>query len=123
MQALLRRFVDWKARRKGAQIVIFDGAAEYEKTRSFLKGTAVGVGVAVAAFAMTGPTSLDPLLIEEIERREVLVKQSTERAEQALEVADVCLTTARNLENTLAAYQAFLGATPREGAGGPAGGR
>lgn len=109
MQAILRRFVEWKSRRKGAHVVIFDGASELEKTRSFLKGTLVGVGIAMVAFAITAPTTLDPVLVEEIARREALVRESNTRMEQALNVADVCLTTARNLERTLAAYQAFLG--------------
>lgn len=109
MHEILRRFIDWKARRKGAHIVIFDGAAELDKTRSFLKGTAVGVGIALLAFAITAPTTLEPVLADEIARREVLLNESNARATKALEVADVCLSTARNLENTLAAYQAFLG--------------
>lgn len=109
MQAILRRFVEWKGRRKGAHIIIFDGAAEADKTRSFLKGTFVGVGIAILAFAVTAPTTMDPLLAEEISRREMLISESNERAEQALRVADVCLSTAQNLEKTLAAYQSFLG--------------
>lgn len=110
MKEILRRFAEWKGRRKGAQIIIFDGGAEVEKTRSFLKGSFVGAGVAIAAFALTGPTTLDPQLVEEIGRRADLLEESNARAEQAMQVADVCLTTAQNLENTLAAYQAFLGA-------------
>ncbi|HUE96383.1 MAG TPA: hypothetical protein VMN39_06965 [Longimicrobiaceae bacterium] len=109
MHAILRRFVEWKGRRQGAHIVIFDGASEIEKTRSFLKGTLAGVGIAILAFAVTAPTTLDPVLVEEIARREALVRESNARTEQALQVAEVCLTTAQSLDRTLAAYQAFLG--------------
>lgn len=109
MQAFLRRLSEWKGRRRGAHIVFFDGAADADKTRSFLKGAFAGAGIAILAFAVTAPTTLDPELVEEIGRREALVRESNERAAQALQVADVCLTTAQNLENTLAAYQAFLG--------------
>ena len=122
MQALLRRFSEWKARQRGAHIVIFDGAADAEKTRSFLKGAFAGAGIAILAFAVTAPTTLDPALVEEIGKREVLVRESNERAAQALQVADVCLTTAQNLESTLAAYQAFLGGgSPPRGGGAVAG--
>ena len=42
---------------------------------------------------------------------------------EALQVADVCLTTAQNLESTLAAYQAFLGGGSPQGGGGAVAGR
>lgn len=109
MQEFLRRLSRWKGERKGAQVIIFDGGADVEKTRSFLKGTFVGAGLAIAAFAVTAPTMLDPQLADEISHREELLHESNARADRAMEVADVCLSTARNLESTLAAYQAFLG--------------
>lgn len=109
MKDILRRLAQWKGERKGAQVIIFDGGADVEKTRSFLKGTFVGAGFAIAAFAVSAPTMLDPQLAAEISHREALLHESNARAERAMEVADVCLNTARNLENTLAAYQAFLG--------------
>lgn len=109
MKEILRRLALWKGERKGAQVIIFDGGADVEKTRSFLKGTFVGAGFAILAFAVSAPTMLDPRLADEISRREALLQESNVRAERAMEVADVCLSTARNLESTLAAYQAFLG--------------
>lgn len=117
MDGILRRFVEWKARRKGAQIIIFDGGTEVEKTRSFVKGTLVGVGIAVLALSLTGPTVMDPVLASEIERRGTLLRESSERAEQAMRVADVCLSTAQNLERTVAAYQALLGSSGMARAG------
>jgi hypothetical protein len=115
MDALLRRLAEWKGKRKAAQIIIFDGAAEVDKTRSFLKGVCTGAGAAVLAFALAGPVALDNRLLEELQRREALLRDSNSRADQAMRVADVCLTTAQNLERTLAGYQAILG--NRGGAG------
>lgn len=109
MYPLLRRIVEWKAGRKGAQVIIFDGGAEVEKTRAFVKGAATGGGVVILAFALTAPTTIDPSLADEIVRRERLLGESNRRAEQAIEVAAVCLNTAQNLERTLASYQDFLG--------------
>lgn len=109
MHDFLRRLARWRGERKGAQVIIFDGGADVDKTRSFLKGTFVGAGLAIAAFAVTAPTMMDPQLADEISHREELLHESNARAERAMEVADVCLSTARNLESTLAAYQAFLG--------------
>lgn len=109
MEKLLRRFAEWKARRRGAQIIIFDGGAEVEKTRSFMRGVFVGAGIAVVAFALTGPTAMDSALTDQIKRRDDLLRESNSRTVQAIRVADVCLSTAQNLERTLATYQQFLG--------------
>lgn len=109
MHAVLRRLMEWRGRRLGAQIIIFDGAAELEKKTAFVKGAASGIFVATLLLALTAPTTLSPRLTEEIQRREMLLQVSNQRADQALKVADICLSTAQNLERTLAAYQSFLG--------------
>lgn len=114
MNAILRRLAEWRGRRKGAQIVFFDGAAEIDRTRSFAKGAVFGALFATAAVAITAPTTVSPRMLDEIERRQALVTESQQRAAQAIQVADVCLTTAQNLERTLAAYQAFLGGDTRD---------
>ena len=109
MERFLRRLAEWKGRKRGAQVIIFDGGAEVEKTRAFMKGVFVGSGIAVVAFVLTGPTTMDPALTEQIQRRDALLRESNSRAAQAIRVADVCLSTAQNLERTLATYQQFLG--------------
>jgi len=109
MHAVLRRLMAWRGRRLGAQIIVFDGAAELEKKTAFVKGAASGIFVATLLLALTAPTTVSPRLTEEIQRREMLLQVSNQRADQALQVADMCLSTAQNLERTLAAYQSFLG--------------
>ena len=52
---------------------------------------------------------MDAKLLEEIAEREALLDETQRRADQAMNVADFCLTTAQNLEQTLTAYQSFLG--------------
>ena len=47
----------------------------------------------------------------ELERRELLLQEANGRLRQALEVADICLTTADQLEKTLTSYQALLRGT------------
>lgn len=111
MRAFLKGLSAWRARRKGAQIVVVDGAGELEKTQAFAKGAIFGVAVATAAVIIAAPAPNDSHLLEEIERREALLEESSQRAAQAIRVADVCLATANNLERTLAAYQTFLGRT------------
>jgi hypothetical protein len=108
MRAFLKGLSAWRARRKGAQIVVVDGAGELEKTQAFAKGA---MAVATAAVIIAAPAPNDSHLLEEIERREALLEESSQRAAQAIRVADVCLATANNLERTLAAYQTFLGRT------------
>ena len=43
--------------------------------------------------------------------RELLLREANGRLRQALEVADICLTTADQLEKTLTSYQALLRGT------------
>ena len=94
MNTLLRRLAEWKAARNGAQVIIFDGGAEVERARSFLRGTALGAVLTLGAFLLTAPTTTDARTVEELERRELLLREANERLRQALQVADVCLNTA-----------------------------
>lgn len=113
MNTLLRRLAEWKAVRRGAQLIVFDGGAEVERTRSFIRGTVVGAGLTLGAFLLTAPTTTDSRTVEELERREMLLGEANDRLRQALQVADVCLTTAAQLERTLSGYQALLrGSSP-----------
>jgi hypothetical protein len=109
MRPFLRSLSRWYARRRGAQVVVFDGAAEIEKTRAFAKGAICGVLATTAVIVMAAPTRTSPSVLEEVERRESLLKESNQRAAQAIQVADMCLATATSLERTLSAYQTFLG--------------
>jgi hypothetical protein len=108
MDALLRRWVEWKGRSRAAQIVIYDGAAEYEKTRSFVRGIVAGVVGMSVFFALTAPTTVDPSLLEVARHRQVLVDEAHQRADQAVELAQLCLKTATNMDQTLASYQSML---------------
>ena len=115
MKTLLRRIAEWRAARTGAQIIIFDGGAEVERTRSFLKGTVLGATLTLGAFLLTAPTTTDARTVEELERRELLLREANERLRQALQVADVCLTTAAQLEKTLSGYQSLLRGASKSG--------
>lgn len=108
MRTLLRRLAEWKAGHKGAQVIIFDGAAEVERTGSFVRGTIFGATLALCAFLLTAPTTTDARTMDELRRRELLLEEANRRLRQALQVADVCLTTAGQLEKTLTSYQALL---------------
>jgi hypothetical protein len=108
MNTLLRRLAEWKAGHSGAQVIVFDGGAEVERTRSFLRGTLLGAALTLGAFVLTAPTTTDARTVEELQRRELLLDEPNRRLRQALEVADVCLTTAGQLEKTLTGYQALL---------------
>jgi len=109
MDLLLRKWVEWKGRSKAAQVIIYDGAAEYEKTRSYLRGLMVGAMGMTLLFALTAPTAVDFRLVEEAQRREILVHEANQRASQAVELAQLCLKTASSMDQTLASYQDMLG--------------
>lgn len=108
MDTLLRKLAEWKGRRKAAQIIIFDGAAEVQTTRAFLRGALAGVFLSLVVFLLTAPTQLEPRTAEEISRREQLLLETSHRLNQALAVADACVNTAEHLQNTLSSYQSFL---------------
>lgn len=109
MDILLRSFAEWKGRRKAAQIIVFDGGAEVETTRAFVKGALTGIVLAVAVFALAAPSAISPTMLDEFAHREMLLREANKRADQALAVADVCLNTAQSMEQTLKSYQQFLG--------------
>lgn len=108
MDTLLRWLAERKAGRRGAQIIVFDGGSEVERTRSFLRGTLLGAALTLGAFLLTAPTTTDARTVEELEHREMLLQEANRRLRQALEVADVCLSTAAQFEKTLSGYQALL---------------
>jgi hypothetical protein len=109
MDALLRRYAEWKGKRKAAQIIVFDGSTEIERTRSFMKGCVTGVAAAGAVFALAAPTSVSPTLAAELAQREDLVHQANERAGQAAALAETCVRTAEGMQSTLRSYQQLMG--------------
>jgi hypothetical protein len=110
MNTLLRRIAEWKGRRKAAQIIVFDGGAEVERTRAFFKGATCGAVLTLGLFLLSAPNSRDELLMEEVNRRDDRLREAHQRLEQAVTVAEMCLTTAESLERTFSTYQGFLGA-------------
>jgi hypothetical protein len=110
MDTLLRKLAEWKGRSRAAQVIVFDGGADVEKTRAFVKGATMGVVTALLVFLMMAPTSTDGRVIEELQERQVLVEEANERLQQALTVAKVCLSTAERLDKTIDSYQSHLGA-------------
>lgn len=112
MDFLLRRFAEWKGRRKAAQIIVFDGGAEVERARSFIRGALTGAITAALLFILTAPRGNDPVLVAEIGRKDRLLAEANDRMAQAIGVAEVCLVTAQRLESTLQSYETFLSAGP-----------
>jgi hypothetical protein len=110
MNTLLRRIAEWKARRKAAQIIVFDGGAEVERTRAFFKGASCGAFLTLALFLLSAPNTSDELLLEEVHRRDERLREASDRLTQAIAVADMCLSTAESLERTFSTYQGFLSA-------------
>lgn len=117
MDTLLRKLAEWRTGGKAAQIIVVEGGAEVESSRAFVRGTVVGIGVASIIFVLTAPSRSDPNLLEELDRREQLVREAQSRVMQAVSVADVCLSTAQQLEETLSSYQAFLSGRAAPGPG------
>lgn len=109
MDTLLRRFAEWKGRRRAAQVIVFDGGGEVERTRAFVKGAVTGITLCLLVFLLTAPSMTDSDLVVELRHREVLLTEANQRMKQAMTVANVCLNTAEQLEKTLSAYQTFLG--------------
>jgi hypothetical protein len=108
MDAILRRYAEWKGKRKAAQVIIFDGAAEIERTRAFMKGCIAGVAVAVAVFALAAPTTLSPSVEAELAQRETLLHQANDRADQAVALTEACVRTAEGMQSTLRSYQQLM---------------
>ena len=109
MDMLYRWYALWQGRRRGAQVIVFDGGAEVERTRSFVMGAAVGVGLSFATLALAAPGTVDPDLLAESARRAELVREAEARVAQANELTRSCLATAQGMEETLRGYREALG--------------
>ena len=109
MDTFLRKLAEWKGRRKAAQVIIFDGGAEVERTRAFMRGAVTGIVLALVVFFMTAPSSTDAEVVQELQVRGKLLSETSDRLEQAVTVANVCLDTAERLEKTIDSYKSYLG--------------
>jgi hypothetical protein len=109
MDTLLRKLAEWKARRRAAQVIVFDGGAEVERTRAFLKGALTGIALSFGVFLLTAPDATDAATLQELRHREALLHETDRRLQQALQVTDLCLSTADRLQRTVAAYEGYLG--------------
>lgn len=108
MYTLLRWIAEWEARRRGAQVIVFDGGAEVERSRAFFRGVCVGGGGVLLAGILTGPGALDPALEEESERRAGLVAEANRRTEAAVAITEACLHTAQTMKETLDGYREIV---------------
>jgi hypothetical protein len=108
MGSLLRKYAEWKGKRKAAQVIIFDGAAEIEKVQSFGQGLVLGILLATLAYVLVAPSAVEPALMDEVTRREALVQEATQRADEAMLLTNLCLSTAQGMERTLGSYQRLL---------------
>ncbi|HEX2191339.1 MAG TPA: hypothetical protein VHG51_20680 [Longimicrobiaceae bacterium] len=112
MYPLLRWIAEWQARRRGAQVIVFDGGAEVERTRAFFRGVCVGGGTVLLLGIVTGPVSSDPALQAETERRGVLLAEANRRAEDAVTITQACLHTAQTMKETLDGYREIVEGYP-----------
>lgn len=108
VDTILRWLVQWKGRRKAAQIIVFDGGAEIDKARSFFRGTITGIVISSGIFLLTAPNAPDSALLAQARHREQLLRESDQRVKQAMAVTDVCLNTAEKVQRTLESYQQLL---------------
>lgn len=108
VDSILRWLVQWKGRRKAAQIIVFDGGAEIDRIRSFVQGAVTGTVLSFAVILLAAPNTANTALLAEAERREVLLQESNERVAQAVEVANVCLNTAERMQRSVDHYQHLL---------------
>lgn len=108
MNTLLRKIANWKGRRKSAQVIVFDGGAEVERTRSFLKGGIFGVCATLLIVLLSAPQGADAELVRQLTMREEMLRESNERLEKTMQVTGVCLETAQNLERVLGSYNSFF---------------
>lgn len=112
MDTLLRWIAEWKCRRRSAQVIVFDAGPEVERTRSFLRGAAVGAGGVLLALLLVAPISPDRAVVEEARDRERLLREAEGRVFQAMAVADACLSTAQVMEKTLRGYRDVVESYP-----------
>ncbi len=108
MDALLRWYAQWRGRSRAAQVIVFDGGAEVEKTRHFFRGAVFGIVVSFVVMSLAAPTTADPALVNEVERRSVLVHEANVKAAEATRLASLCLNTAQQMEWTLEEYRRAL---------------
>jgi hypothetical protein len=108
MEMLLRKYAEWKAKRKAAQVIIFDGAAEIDKTKAFAKGTIVGMLLTTFVYVLIAPSAVEPGLMREVSRREALLDEANQRVDEAVMITNLCLSTAQGMERTLESYQRLL---------------
>lgn len=113
MDFLLRKLAEWKARSRAAQVIVFDGGAEVERSRAFARGALTGIVLTLGVFLLAAPQSPDPVATEVAAYRGEMLREANERLAQAVHVTQVCLSTAETLERTLSSYQTFLGGRPR----------
>ncbi|HEX7242805.1 MAG TPA: hypothetical protein VF263_21130 [Longimicrobiaceae bacterium] len=112
MYTLLRWLAEWKGRRRGAQVIVFDGGSEVERTAAFFRGVLVGGGAVLLAGLVTAPLSSDSALREEGARRETLLRDAERRADQAFAITRECLGTAQTLSETLSGYREMVESYP-----------
>lgn len=112
MYTLLRWIAEWKGGRRGAQVIVFDGGAEVERTRAFLRGAVTGIAAATLAFVLMSPTTPGVGLAEELRRRDAQLREARERADQAVAIAGMCVGTAQTLKETLDGYRGMVRAYP-----------
>jgi hypothetical protein len=108
MDWMIRRFAQWKGRRRAAQIIVFDGGQEVERSRSFLRGALTGVGLTTLVFAIAAPSAVDPVMVNELQYRSQLVQEAHLRVGQASTLIGSCLESAEKLERTLGSYRELL---------------
>ena len=108
MYTLLRWFVEWKARRRGAQVIVFDGGAEVERTRAFFHGVCAGGVSVLAVVVISAPAGADPALHAETERRGRLLAEANRRTEEAVTITEACLQTAQTMKETLDGYREIV---------------
>jgi hypothetical protein len=108
MDALLRWYAQWRGRSRAAQVIVFDGGAEVEKTRHFFRGAVFGIAVSFVVMSLAAPGSVDPALLTEVERRGKIAHDANEKAAEAAKIASLCLNTAQHMEWTLEEYRSAL---------------
>jgi hypothetical protein len=108
MYTLLRWIVEWKARRRGAQVIVFDGGSEVERTRAFFGGLCVGGGAVLLVGLVTAPAMSDSGLQAEAERRSALLAEANRRVEEAVTITAACLATAQTMRETLDGYREIV---------------
>lgn len=108
IDTILRRLVEYKARRRAAQIIVFDGGAEIDRIRSFAKGAVTGTILSFGIMLVAAPNAPDAALLVEVKQREQLLRESNQRTEQAMAVADACLQTAERVQRSVNSYQQLL---------------